>query len=60
MAEQDPYEMVRRASRDAAEKVRKALERGTEYKALREEVERLREEIRRSSEIRQVEGKSIW
>ena len=50
MAEQDTYEMVRRAARDAAEKVRKALERGTEYKALREEVERLREENRKMLE----------
>jgi aminopeptidase N len=50
MAENDQYEMVRRAARDAAEKVRKALERGTEYKALREEVERLREENRRMME----------
>ncbi|MEM0451453.1 MAG: HEAT repeat domain-containing protein [Nitrososphaerota archaeon] len=50
MAESDPYEMVRRAARDAAEKVRKALERGTEYKALREELERLREENRRMME----------
>jgi aminopeptidase N len=34
-------------ARDAATRVRKSLERGVEYKELREEVERLREENRR-------------
>lgn len=47
LAETDPYEMVRRDARDAAERVRKSLERGTEYKVLREELEKVREENRR-------------
>jgi aminopeptidase N len=47
IAQNDVYEMNRRSARDAAERVRKSLERGVEYKELREEVERLREENRR-------------
>ncbi len=38
---------VRRAAREAAEKIRRAMERGAEYQRLREEVERLKEEHRR-------------
>lgn len=40
----DVYEMIRRAARDAAEKIRRHMEKGTEYKALREEIEKIREE----------------
>ncbi|MCS7117904.1 MAG: M1 family aminopeptidase [Thaumarchaeota archaeon] len=47
IADSDPYEMVRRDARDAAERVRKSLERGTEYRVLREELEKIREENRR-------------
>jgi aminopeptidase N len=47
MAESDLMEMVRRSARDAAEKIRKNLEKGVEYKALRDEIERIREENRR-------------
>lgn len=47
MAQNDVYEMNRRAARDAAEKVRRSLERGVEYKELREELERIKEENRR-------------
>jgi aminopeptidase N len=47
IAEYDVYEMIGRVARDAATRVRKSLERGVEYKELREEVERLREENRR-------------
>jgi len=47
MAENDLIEMIRRSARDAAEKIRKNLEKGVEYKALREELERIKEENRR-------------
>ncbi|MCS7146106.1 MAG: M1 family aminopeptidase [Nitrososphaerota archaeon] len=47
VAQNDVYEMNRRAARDAAEKVRRSLERGVEYKELREELERIKEENRR-------------
>jgi len=47
MAENDLIEMIRRSARDAAEKIRKNLEKGVEYKALRDEIERIREENRR-------------
>jgi aminopeptidase N len=50
MAENDLMEMVRRSARDAAEKIRKNLEKGVEYKALRDEIERIREENRRLAE----------
>ncbi len=47
MAESDLSEMIRRPARDAAEKIRKNLERGIEYKSLKEEIDRIREENRR-------------
>ncbi|MEM0382073.1 MAG: M1 family aminopeptidase [Nitrososphaerota archaeon] len=47
IAQNDAYEMVRRVARDAAERVRKSLERGVEYKELREELERIKEENRK-------------
>lgn len=47
IAQNDVYEMIRRAARDAAERVRRSLERGVEYKELREELERIKEENRR-------------
>ncbi|MEM4239491.1 MAG: HEAT repeat domain-containing protein, partial [Nitrososphaerota archaeon] len=47
LAQNDAYEMNRRAARDAAERVRRSLERGVEYKELREELERIKEENRR-------------
>jgi len=47
MEANDVYEMNRRAARDAAEKVRRSLDRGVEYRELREELERIKEENRR-------------
>ncbi|GBC71031.1 Aminopeptidase N [Candidatus Calditenuaceae archaeon HR02] len=47
VAQNDVYEMNRRAARDAAERIRKSLEKGIEYKELREELERIKEENRR-------------
>lgn len=46
-AEKDPSGFVRRKAREAAKRIREALERGVEYRQLREEIERLREENRR-------------
>ena len=47
LAETDVDGRVRRVARDAAERIRRAMERGVEYQRLREEVEKLREEQRR-------------
>lgn len=38
---------IRRMAREAAEKIKRAMERGAEYQRLREEVERLRDEHKR-------------
>jgi aminopeptidase N len=58
MAERDLNERVRRTAREVAKKIRDHLERGVEYKLLREELEKVREENRRLSErLFRVEGK---
>ena len=58
MAERDLNERVRRSAREVAKKIRDHLERGVEYKLLREELEKVREENRRLSErLFKVEGK---
>lgn len=46
-AERDVDGRIRRMAREAAEKIRRAADRGTEYQKLREEVERLRDEYRK-------------
>ncbi|MCS7143228.1 MAG: HEAT repeat domain-containing protein [Aigarchaeota archaeon] len=43
----DVYEMNRRSARDVSEKIRSHMEKGSEYRMLREEVEKLREENRK-------------
>ncbi|MEM1948028.1 MAG: M1 family aminopeptidase [Candidatus Caldarchaeum sp.] len=58
MAEKDLNERARRGAREVAKKIRDNLEKGVEYKALREELERIKEENRRLSErIYRIEGK---
>ena len=47
MAEQDLLERTRRAAREAAKKIRDYMEKGTEYKTLREEIEKIKEENRK-------------
>ncbi|GBC68776.1 Aminopeptidase N [archaeon HR01] len=60
MAERDVNERVRRGSREVAKKIREHLEKGVEYKALREEIERVRDENRRLVErISKLEGKEV-
>ncbi|MFB6489782.1 MAG: M1 family aminopeptidase [Thermoproteus sp. AZ2] len=46
-ADNDVDGRIRRMAKEAAEKIKKAMERGAEYQKLREEVERLRDEYRR-------------
>ncbi|MGC8582626.1 MAG: M1 family aminopeptidase [Thermoproteus sp.] len=46
-AERDVDGRIRRMAREAAEKIRKAMDRGAEYQRLREEVEKLRDEYRK-------------
>ncbi|HWQ17035.1 MAG TPA: M1 family aminopeptidase [Sulfolobales archaeon] len=56
--EKDPVGFVRRRAREAAKRIRDHLEKGIEYKQLREEVERLREESRKIIEkIERYEAK---
>jgi aminopeptidase N len=58
MAEKDLNERVRRSAREVAKKIRDHLEKGVEYKSLREELEKIREENRRLAErLYRVEGK---
>jgi aminopeptidase N len=45
--EQDIDGRIRRMAREVADKIKKFMDRGTEYQKLREEVERLREEYRK-------------
>jgi len=47
MAENDLLERTRRGAREAARKIRGYMEKGVEYKALREEIEKVKEENRR-------------
>ncbi|MDW8084112.1 MAG: M1 family aminopeptidase [Candidatus Caldarchaeum sp.] len=59
MAEKDLNERVRRNAREVAKRIRDNLERGVEYKALREEVEKVREENRRLLDrLFRLEGKA--
>jgi len=58
LAEQDLNGRVCRNAREVAKKIRDQLEKGVEYKALREEIEKVRDENRRISErLYRVEGK---
>ncbi len=58
MAEKDLNERVRRSAREVSKKIRDHLEKGVEYKSLREELEKIREENRRLAErLYRVEGK---
>lgn len=60
MAETDVNERVRRGAREVAQRIREHLEKGIEYKALREELERVKEENRRLVErIAKLEGKGV-
>ncbi|MCS6783974.1 MAG: M1 family aminopeptidase [Candidatus Caldarchaeum sp.] len=59
MAEKDLNERVRRTAREVVKRIRDNLERGVEYKALREEVEKMKEENRRIlDKIYRIEGKT--
>ncbi|MEM2051500.1 MAG: M1 family aminopeptidase [Candidatus Caldarchaeum sp.] len=58
MSEKDLNERVRRGAREVARKIRDHLERGVEYKALREELDKIREENRKLADrIYRMEGK---
>ncbi|MEM4408181.1 MAG: HEAT repeat domain-containing protein, partial [Candidatus Caldarchaeum sp.] len=58
MAEKDLNERVRRNAREVAKKIRDHLEKGVEYKTLREELDKIREENRRLADrIYRMEGK---
>jgi aminopeptidase N len=46
-AERDVDGRIRRMAREAAEKIKRAMDRGAEYQRLREEVEKLRDEYRK-------------
>ncbi len=46
-AEKDPIGFVRRRAREALKRIKDHMEKGVEYRQLREELERLREESRR-------------
>ncbi len=60
MAERDVNERVRRGAREVAKKIRDHLEKGVEYKALKEELEKVRDENRRLVErISRLEGKGL-
>ncbi|MEM2237531.1 MAG: M1 family aminopeptidase [Candidatus Caldarchaeum sp.] len=60
MAEKDLNERVRRNAREVAKKIRDHLEKGVEYKALREELDKIREENRRLADrIYRMEGKLV-
>jgi aminopeptidase N len=47
LADRDPIGFVRRRAREAAKRIRDSLEKGAEYRQVREDLERLREESRR-------------
>jgi len=47
VSEKDPVGFVRRRAREASKRIRDHMEKGVEYKQLREEIERIREESRR-------------
>jgi len=47
IASEDLDERLRRRAREVARKIRKHLEKGTEYKKLREEIEKIKEENRK-------------
>jgi aminopeptidase N len=60
MAERDVNERVRRGAREVAKKIRDHLEKGVEYKAFKEELDRVKEENRRLVErISRMEGKGV-
>ncbi len=60
MAERDVNERVRRGAREVAGKIRDHLEKGVEYKVLKEELEKVRDENRRLVErISRLEGKGL-
>ena len=60
MAERDVNERVRRGAREVAKKIRDHLEKGVEYKVLKEELEKVRDENRRLVErISRLEGKGL-
>jgi len=46
-AERDVDGRIRRMAREAAEKIKRAMDRGAEYQRLREEVEKLRDEVKK-------------
>ncbi len=50
MANNDLNERVKRGARETARKIREQMEKGVEYKQLREELEKIREENRRLAE----------
>ena len=59
-AEKDPVGFVRRRAREAAKRIRDHMEKGTEYKKLVEEIERIREESRRIIErMEKYEAKGV-
>lgn len=58
MADQDLNGRISRNAREVAARIREHLEKGVEYKALREEIEKVRDENRRISErLYRMEGK---
>ncbi|MEM4969767.1 MAG: M1 family aminopeptidase [Sulfolobales archaeon] len=60
VAEKDPIGFVRRRAREASKRIKDHMEKGVEYKHLREELEKLREESRRIIEkIERFEAKGI-
>ncbi len=59
IASEDLDERLRRRAREVARKIRKHMEKGTEYKKLREEIEKIREENRKLLDrISRIEVKS--
>ena len=60
MSERDLNDRIRRLAREVARKIREQMERGVEYKELREEIEKIREENRKIIDrIARIEVKGI-
>jgi aminopeptidase N len=60
VAEKDPIGFVRRRAREASKRIKDHMEKGVEYKHLREEIEKIREESRRIIEkIERFEARGV-